>query len=143
VTSKRGTSILNLEIIFGSTRPGRAADQIIPRINAMSPEHGRFDIDVPDLRDFPLPLFSGTFAAVGGPRPRAFCAPVVKHWNSKIAEDDACLFVTPEYNHSIPAVLKNRIDSVFATLSSPPSPSGASRRVRRLQRRHRGRHPRD
>jgi hypothetical protein len=60
VTSKRGTSILNLEIIFGSTRPG------------ISPEHGRFDIDVPDLRDFPLPLFSGTFAAVGDPRPRAF-----------------------------------------------------------------------
>jgi NAD(P)H-dependent FMN reductase len=62
----------------------------------------------------------------------------VKHWNSKIAEDDACLFVTPEYNHSIPAVLKNRIDSVFATFAFR-----ASRRVRRLQRRHRGRHPRD
>jgi NAD(P)H-dependent FMN reductase len=129
VTSKRGTSILNLEIICGSTRPGRAADQIIPRINAMSPEHGRFDIDVPDLRDFPLPLFSGTFAAVGDPRPRALCAPVVKRWNSKIAEDDACLFVTPEYNHNIPAVLKNRIGSLFVTFAfrgKPPRTSATA-----------------
>jgi len=40
---------------------------------------------------------------------------VVKQWNSKIAEGDAYLFVSPEYNHGIPAVLKNAIDSVFAT----------------------------
>ena len=28
---------------------------------------------------------------------------------------DAYLFITPEYNHSVPAVLKNAIDSVFAS----------------------------
>ncbi len=37
----------------------------------------------------------------------------MKRWNTKIAEADAYLIVTPEYNHSIPAVLKNAIDSVF------------------------------
>jgi NAD(P)H-dependent FMN reductase len=38
---------------------------------------------------------------------------VVRRWNYKIEEADAYLFVTPEYNHSIPGVLKNAIDSVF------------------------------
>jgi NAD(P)H-dependent FMN reductase len=37
----------------------------------------------------------------------------VKRWNDKIKEADAYLIVTPEYNHSIPALLKNAIDTVF------------------------------
>jgi len=37
----------------------------------------------------------------------------VKRWNDKIGEADAYIIVTPEYNHSIPGVLKNAIDSVF------------------------------
>jgi NAD(P)H-dependent FMN reductase len=37
----------------------------------------------------------------------------VKRWNDKIKEADAYIIVTPEYNHSIPAVLKNAIDTIF------------------------------
>ena len=44
---------------------------------------------------------------------------MVRQWNQKVAEGDAYLFVTPEYNHSVPAVLKNAIDSVFATFAFP------------------------
>jgi NAD(P)H-dependent FMN reductase len=116
--------MLNLKIIIGSTRPGRAADHVIPWITAMSREHGDFDVDVLDLRDWPLPLFAETLATVGDPRTPAFSAPVVKQWNSKIAEGDAYLFITPEYNHSIPAVLKNAIDSVFTTFAFRGKPAG-------------------
>jgi len=41
--------------------------------------------------------------------PEAFPEPV-KQLRRSIAEADALLFVTPEYNHSIPGVLKNAID---------------------------------
>jgi NAD(P)H-dependent FMN reductase len=115
--------MLDLKIIIGSTRPGRAADRVIPWITTMSREHGDFDVDVLDLRDWPLPLFGETFATVGDPRNPAFSAPVVKQWNSKIAKGDAYLFVTPEYNHSIPAVLKNAIDSVFTTFAFRGKPA--------------------
>jgi NAD(P)H-dependent FMN reductase len=37
----------------------------------------------------------------------------LKRWNDKIKEADAFIIVTPEYNQSIPGVLKNAIDSVF------------------------------
>src|SRR2546428_13168267 len=37
-----------------------------------------------------------------------------KRWAAKIASLDAFIFVSPEYNHGIPAALKNAIDFVFA-----------------------------
>lgn len=37
-------------------------------------------------------------------------APAVTELKSKIREADAILFVTPEYNYSVPGVLKNAID---------------------------------
>jgi hypothetical protein len=46
--------MLNLKIIIGSTRPGRAADRAIPWITALSRQHGAFDAEVADLRDWDL-----------------------------------------------------------------------------------------
>ena len=37
-------------------------------------------------------------------------APAVKRLKSKIASSDGIIFVTPEYNRSVPGVLKNAID---------------------------------
>ncbi len=116
--------MLNLKIIIGSTRPGRAADRVIPWIVTASRDHGAFAVDVLDLRDWQLPIFGETPATVGDPGNPAFSVPAVKRWNEKIAEGDACLFVTPEYNHSIPAVLKNAIDSVFTTFAFRGKPAG-------------------
>ena len=115
--------MLDLKIIIGSTRPGRAADRVIPWITSASREHGGFKVDVIDLRDWELPMFGETLATVVDPRHPVFSAPAVKRWNEKIAEGDAYLFVTPEYNHSVPAVLKNAIDSVFATFSFRTKPA--------------------
>ena len=117
--------MLNLKIIIGSTRPGRAADRVIPWITALSGQHGAFRASVLDLRDWDLPMFNETLATLGDPRDPAFSAPVVRRWNDTIAAGDAYLFVTPEYNHSVPAVLKNAIDSVSARSRSAPSPPRA------------------
>ncbi len=38
--------MLKLKIIVGSTRPGRAADRVIPWITDMSREHGDFNVDI-------------------------------------------------------------------------------------------------
>jgi NAD(P)H-dependent FMN reductase len=115
--------MLNLKIIIGSTRPGRAAGRVIPWITSASRGHGGFGVDVLDLRDWDLPIFGETFATVGDPRNPAFSVPAVRRWNDTIAEGDAYLFVTPEYNHSVPAVLKNAIDSVFATFAFRTKPA--------------------
>jgi NAD(P)H-dependent FMN reductase len=101
--------MLNLKIIVGSTRPGRAADHVVPWIASLAKQHPAFTVEVLDLRDWPLPFFAETFQTVGDPRDPAYSDPIVKRWNQRIAEADAYLFITPEYNHSVPAVLKNAI----------------------------------
>jgi NAD(P)H-dependent FMN reductase len=115
--------MLNLKIIIGSTRPGRAADRVVPWISQAAREHGAFGVEVLDLRDWPLPIFGETFATLGDPANPTFSAPEVRRWNDAIAAGDAYLFITPEYNHSVPAVLKNAIDSVFATFGFRNKPA--------------------
>jgi NAD(P)H-dependent FMN reductase len=95
--------MLNLKIIIGSTRPGRAADRVVPWIVDQAKEHGAFIVEVLDLGDWPLPFFAETFATVGDPRNPVYSDPAVRQWNQRIAEGDAYLFITPEYNHSDPA----------------------------------------
>ena len=115
--------MLNLKIIVGSTRPGRAADRVVPWITGLAKQHPAFTAEVLDLRDWPLPFFAETFQAIGDPRHPAYSDPVVRRWNQCIAEGDAYLFVTPEYNHSVPGVLKNAIDSVFASFAFRNKPA--------------------
>jgi NAD(P)H-dependent FMN reductase len=109
--------VSKLQIIIGSTRPGRAADLVAPWVIDRAQNHGAFDVEVLDLRDWPLPMFSETFQTVGDFNDPTYSSPLVRSWNKKIAEADAYLVITPEYNHSVPAVLKNAIDSVFVSFA--------------------------
>lgn len=132
----------NLQIIIGSTRETRAADHVVPWLTQRAQEHGAFDVEVLDLRDWPLPMFAEHFGTIGDPRDPTYSEPMVKAWNRKIAEADAYLVMTPEYNHSIPGVLKNAIDSVFFSFALRNKPlaavgysggvSGATRAIEHL-----------
>src|SRR6478736_3362942 len=44
----------------------------------------------------------------------------VEHWREQIAQADALLFATPEYNSSIPGALKNAIDWASRPVGSSP-----------------------
>ena len=50
-----------------------------------------------------IPLFNADIEADGDPEP-------VRRFKQAIADADALLIATPEYNHCIPGVLKNAID---------------------------------
>lgn len=102
-----------LQIIVGSTRPDRAADHLIPWVLRRAEEHGRFTPELIDLRDWPLPMFQETIETIGDFNDPTYSDPIVRAWNKKILEGEAFLFITPEYNHSVPGVLKNAIDNVF------------------------------
>lgn len=102
-----------LLIIIGSTRPARAADLVIPWLVRAAKEHGGFDVEVADLRDWPLPIFTEHAGTIGDINDPTYSDPLVKAWNNKIKEHDAFIVVTPEYNHSVPGGLKNAIDTVW------------------------------
>ncbi|QKV78082.1 NAD(P)H-dependent oxidoreductase [Amycolatopsis sp. Hca4] len=95
-------------IVLGSTRPGRIGDQVAQWVHERAARREDAEFTVIDLRDHPLPHledppgFSGQY---DDPRTRAFAAVV--------ASCDGFVFVTPEYNHSLPGVLKNALDHVY------------------------------
>lgn len=109
--------MLKLQIIIGSTRPTRAADRVAPWVIDRAGAHGGFEVEVLDLRDWPLPIFAEHLGTIGDFQDPTYSGPIVKRWNQKIGEADAYLVLTPEYNHSIPGVLKNAIDSVFISFA--------------------------
>lgn len=106
-----------LHVIVGSTRPTRAADPVVRWVLDRAERHQAFRPELLDLRDWPLPMFGEHFGTIGDMRDPTYSEPVVRSWNAKIREGDAYLIVTPEYNHSIPGVLKNAIDSVWVSFA--------------------------
>jgi len=62
-----------------------------------------------ELADFPMPLYNGDLEAESGPPENAFRLQEI------IAAHDGLIVVSPEYNHSIPALLKNTLDWVSRT----------------------------
>ncbi|HET6707113.1 NAD(P)H-dependent oxidoreductase [Amycolatopsis sp.] len=94
-------------IVLASTRPGRVGDQVARWVQERAAARGDAEFAVLDLRDHPLPHleeppgFSGRYQ---DERTRAFAAVV--------ASCDGFVFVTPEYNHAVPGVLKNAMDHV-------------------------------
>ena len=98
-----GTAVpFRLGVIIGSTRAGRFAPVVVNWFAAKAEEHGDFDVDVIDLATHELPAVWGAF----GDEPAA----VVREVGLRLAAADAFVVVTPEYNHSFPAGLKNMID---------------------------------
>jgi NAD(P)H-dependent FMN reductase len=115
--------VSKLQVIVGSTRTERQADHVARWVNNRAAAHGAFDVEMLDLRDWPLPMFAEGIQTVGDFANPTYSDPLVKRWNQKIAEADAYVFITPEYNHSIPAVLKNAIDSVFVSFAFRNKPA--------------------
>jgi len=98
---------------------------VAPWVIDRSRSHGGFDVEVLDLREWALPMFAETFETVGDFNDPTYSSPIVRSWNHKIAEADAFLVITPEYNHSVPAVLKNALDSVFVSFAFRNKPLAA------------------
>jgi NAD(P)H-dependent FMN reductase len=119
------TALSKLQIIIGSTRPTRAADRVAPWVIGRAKAHGGFDVEVLDLRDWPLPMFREHLGSIADFQDPTYSESIVKRWNQKIKEADAYIVVTPEYNHSIPGVLKNAIDSVFVSFAFRNKPLAA------------------
>ena len=111
---------IELKLVVGSTRPERGTALFLPWLVERAERHGRFAVEVCDLRDWDLPMFQETWDTAR----HGYSDERVRRWNETIVAGEAFLFVTPEYNHSVPAVLKNAIDSVFMSNGFRNKPAG-------------------
>ncbi|KAF2078613.1 hypothetical protein CYY_000113 [Polysphondylium violaceum] len=108
-----------IQIIIGSTRSARVGDQVGEYVKQVVQENSPsfYEYEIVDLRDHPLPFFD----EVAIPAYKTYAKDHTFKWSSKISEADAFIFVSPEYNGSIPAVLKNAIDFLYQEWKNKPT----------------------
>jgi NAD(P)H-dependent FMN reductase len=111
--------MLHLTVILGSTRPNRTSEKLLPWLTDGISAHGGYDLEVLDLRDYPLPFYDQPMTPAQVTNGN-YGNDVAKQWAKKIQAADAFLVVAPEYNHGYPAVLKNALDSVYAEWNNKP-----------------------
>ena len=99
-----------IAIIVGSTRPNRLAPQVAEWVHEHAQQHGGAEFELVDIADQNLPLLDEPMPPAMG----QYSKDHTKAWAEKIASYDGFIFVTPEYNHSVPAALKNAVDFLYA-----------------------------
>lgn len=122
-------------IIISTTREGRFGDRPTQWLLELATTRGGTVFEVVDLRDYPLPFFDEPASPAYVPPENA----IARSFGSKIAEFDGYIFITAEYNHGIPAVLKNALDHVYSQFARKPvaflgyGGVGAARAVEQLR----------
>ena len=103
-------------IVVGSTRPGRFADQPAEWIYSIAKARGDIDIEIVDLRDYPLPFYDEAGSPAYGPVNNE----VAQRWQKKVASLDGFIFLAAEYNRGPTAVLKNALDYAYNEWNKKP-----------------------
>jgi NAD(P)H-dependent FMN reductase len=105
-----------IAVVIGSVREGRQTDRLAKWV---ADEVAKVaEVETVDLKDYPMPFMDEAIS----PRynPERSPKPEVKKWLDKVAEFDGYVMVTPEYNRSTSAVLKNAIDYLDYQMESKP-----------------------
>jgi NAD(P)H-dependent FMN reductase len=102
--------VIKIGIILGSTRPNRVGAQVAAWVHDVAARRDDADVELVDLREQSLPHLDEPLSPMLG----QYRHEHTKAWAEKIASFDALIFVTPEYNHGMPGVLKNAIDFLHA-----------------------------
>jgi NAD(P)H-dependent FMN reductase len=96
---------LKLNIIIGSTRPGRVGPTIAKWVEEAARAHGSFEVKLVDIAEFNLPLLD----EAAHPMMQQYQHDHTKRWAESVSSADAYVFVTPEYDYFPPAALINAI----------------------------------
>lgn len=102
--------MVDIAIIVGSTRPGRRSKQVAEWVLSRAREHGGASFQMLDLAEFDLPLLDEPMPPSLGRYEHEH----TKVWARTVSRFDGFIFVTAEYNHSVPGVLKNALDYLYA-----------------------------
>ncbi len=108
--------MLKIQIIVGSTRPGRnsrgVADWYLEQVKGTVGA----EFEIVDLAEINLPMYDEPVP----PKANKYENEHAKKWSAKIAEADGYVWVAPEYNHAMPGVLKNAIDYLYYEWNKKP-----------------------
>ncbi len=103
-------------LILASTRQNRFGERPARWIMDIAAKRTDMQVELIDLRDWPLPLFDSPNIPSMAP----VDTDEAQRWAAKVEATDGFIVVTPEYNHGIPAVLKNALDHAYAPWNRKP-----------------------
>jgi NAD(P)H-dependent FMN reductase len=106
-----------IAVIISSTRAARFGDKPARWIHDIASQRDDMTVEIVDLRDYPMPFFAEVATNAWVPSQNE----VAQRWQKKVAEFDGYIFVTAEYNRSIPAVLKNALDYAYPEWNQKPA----------------------
>lgn len=111
---------MKIGIIIGSIREGRAGETIGQWVkdSADRRDTAGVEYELIDLKGFNVPLV--TTAVVPAAANKQYDDENVAAWSRAIDSCDGFIFVTPEYNHSVPGPFKNAFDSLGSEWSGKP-----------------------
>jgi NAD(P)H-dependent FMN reductase len=95
----------HLQVVSVSTREGRRGPGVTDWFLKRARAHGKFDIELVDLKKVGLPLFDEPHH----PRLQRYEHEHTKAWSATVKRADAFVFVTPEYDYSTPSALVNAV----------------------------------
>lgn len=109
---------MKVQVIIGSTRPGRVSPKVAKWVANEAGKLADTTVEVLDLEDYNLPFLDEPISPQFNPdrKPNADA----KRWLDKLDEADAYVLVTPEYNRSYSAVLKNALDYIDFQFAQKP-----------------------
>jgi len=90
-------------VFAGSTRTGSYNQKLAHEAAVVAEKMGA-KVTVLDLKDYAMPFYDADLEAASGMPENA------KRFRNAMIDNDAILIASPEYNASIPAVLKNALD---------------------------------
>lgn len=101
--------MVKIAVVLVSTRPGRKGEAVARWVLEQAQQRGDADYELVDLKEHPLPHLDEPIQ----PSQNQYTHEHTKQWSKLIEPFDGFVFVTPEYNHSVPGVLKNAIDYLY------------------------------
>jgi NAD(P)H-dependent FMN reductase len=107
-------------VVLGSSRGGQRLGERVARFAlATAKEVPEADFALFDLASYRLPFFDEALAPWENPDRRP--APNVARWLEDVASADGYLFLVPEYNLAVPAVVKNALDLLSHEAAAKPA----------------------
>lgn len=110
---------MKLGVIVGSTRQNRKTPRQAEWIFKAAQAMDGVEAELVDLKDYPMPMFDEPISPRYNQDRKI--DPAAIPWLKKLDSFDAYVFVTPEYNHSIPGALKNALDYVTWEIQRKPA----------------------
>jgi NAD(P)H-dependent FMN reductase len=124
-----------IAIILSTARAARFGHKAGQWLFDIAKQRTDMEFELVDLRDHPLPFFDEIASNAWVPTKNAEGV----RWQKKVGHYDGYIFVTAEYNHGVPAVLKNALDFAYPEWNKKPAAFfgygalGAARAVEQLR----------